>query len=132
MTIRDVFFEPHLTFPRMPVDGRLMTPTTFVLMLQLTVGLISFAIWIALQMVQLPYYTLALRALRRIQGSQLPLWSLAIVIPVLWLSDSVGIGIRFPNRRDPSLGSDAIGRREQGIQRHLSGHLLLLLCPVFN
>jgi hypothetical protein len=92
MTIRDVLFEPHLTFPRMPVDGRLMPPTTFVLMLQLTVGLISFVIWIALQMVQLPYYTQALERSEEFRNLNFPLWSLTILIPgafilgiALWL-----------------------------------------------
>src|SRR5260370_8120151 len=47
MTIRDVLFEPHLPFPRIPVDGRFMPPTTFLLFLHFPVSLISSILWLA-------------------------------------------------------------------------------------
>jgi hypothetical protein len=96
MTIRDVLFEPHLTFPRMPVNGRLISPTTFVLLLQFTVGLVSYAIWIALQMVQLPYYSQIFSRTEEFRNFNLPIWILFILIPgvfILWVA--IWLGFNF-------------------------------------
>jgi hypothetical protein len=93
MTIRDVLFEPHLTFPRMPVDGRLMRPTTFFLMVQCTAVLISYAIWIAIAMVQLPYYSQLLSRSGELRNLNLPIGILFVLIPaafVLWIAFWLG------------------------------------------
>ena len=92
-TIRDVLFEPHLTFPRMPVDGKLISPTTFVLLLQFTVGLVSYAIGIALELVQLPYYEQAFSRSEEFRNLNLPVWLFFILIPglfILWVAILLG------------------------------------------
>jgi hypothetical protein len=96
MTIRDVLFEPHLTFPRMPVDGRLIPPTTFLLLLQFTVGLVSYAIWLSLQAVQLPYYTQMLSKTEELRNFNLPMWILFILVPgVFILGVAIWVGFNF-------------------------------------
>jgi hypothetical protein len=95
-TIRDVLFEPHLTFPRMPVDGRLIPPTTFVLLLQFTVGLVSYAIGIALELAQLPYYEQAFSRSEEFRNLNLPVWLFFILIPglfILWVA--IWLGFNF-------------------------------------
>jgi len=96
MTIRDVLFEPHLTFPRMPVDGRLIPPTTFLLLLQFTVGLVSYAIGIALELVQLPYYSQAFSRSEELKNLNFPVWIFFILIPgafILWVA--IWLGFNF-------------------------------------
>src|SRR6201998_2748913 len=93
MTIRDVLFEPHLTFPRMPLDGRLIPPTTFVLLLQFTVGLVSYAIGIALELVQLPYYEQVFSRSEELRNFHLPVWVFFVLIPgafILWVAILLG------------------------------------------
>ena len=82
MTIRDVLFEPHLTFPRMPVDGRLGPPTLFLVMLQLTVGLISFALGM---IVEIPYYSQSFSRYEELRNISFPVWMLVILIPIGYL-----------------------------------------------
>ena len=96
MTIRDVLFEPHLTFPRMPIDGRLMPPTIFLLLLQCTVGLVSYAIGIALELAQLPYYSQAFSRSEELRNLNFPVWIFFILIPVafvLWVA--IWLGFNF-------------------------------------
>jgi len=93
MTIRDVLFEPHLTFPRMPVDGRLAPPTTFLLMLQLTVGLISFALGM---IVEVPYYSQTWSRSEELRNINFPIWMLVILIPIGYvLLVAVGLAFNF-------------------------------------
>ena len=89
MTIRDVLFEPHLTFPRMPVDGRLMKPTTFFAMAQLVVVLISSLISIPVLMVQLPYYSQTLSRSEELRNFNVPVWVLFILVPGVLILDAV-------------------------------------------
>jgi len=96
MTIRDVLFEPHLTFPRMPVDGRLLPPTMFLLLLQFTVGLVSYAIGISLELVQLPYYSQAFSRSEELRNLNFPIWIFFILIPgafILWVA--IWLGFNF-------------------------------------
>jgi len=96
MTIRDVLFEPHLTFPRMPVDGRLLPPTMFLLLLQFTVGLVSYAIGISLELVQLPYYSQAFSRSEELRNLNFPVWIFFILIPgafILWVA--IWLGFNF-------------------------------------
>lgn len=96
MTIRDVLFEPHLTFPRMPVDGRLIPPTTFLLLLQFTVGLVSYGIWIALELVQLPYVSKAFSGSEELRNFNFPVWALFILIPGAFiLYVAIWLGFNF-------------------------------------
>jgi hypothetical protein len=96
MTIRDVLLEPHLTFPRMPVDGRLMKPTTFFLLVQFTAVLLSYAIWIAILVAQLPYYTQLLSSSEELRNINLPMGILLVLIPgVFLLRVAIWLGFTF-------------------------------------
>ena len=93
MTIRDVLFEPHLTFPRMPVDGRLMRPTTFVLMMQLTVGLICTIMSV---MLQLPSLTQTFSRTEEFRNLSLPIGLMIVLIPLGYiLSVAIALGFNF-------------------------------------
>jgi hypothetical protein len=91
MTIRDVLFEPHHTFPRMPVDGRLGPPTMFVLMLQLTAGLISTIVSV---MLEFPSLTQTWARSEELRNITLPVWLIVIAFPFVYVL-SVGISLGF-------------------------------------
>jgi hypothetical protein len=91
MTIRDVLFEPHHTFPRMPVDGRLGPPTMFVVMLLLTVGLIST---IVSAMLEFPSLSQTWARSEELRNITFPIWSIVIAFPFVYVL-SVGISLGF-------------------------------------
>jgi hypothetical protein len=93
MTIRDVLFEPHLTFPRMPVDGRLGPPTTFLLMLQLTAGLLATAISTVFVLIAYGQNWSQSEELRNVN---FPSWIFFVLIPIGYaLGIAIGIGFNF-------------------------------------
>jgi len=93
MTIRDVLFEPHQTFPRMPVDGRLRRPVTFLIMLQLTAGLIST---ITSALVEFPSLAQNWSHSEELRNINLPIWGIVIAFPFFYiLSVAISLGFSF-------------------------------------
>jgi hypothetical protein len=64
--------------------------------LQFTVGLVSYAIWLALQAVQLPYYSQVFSRTEELRNFNLPMWILFILIPGAFvLGVAIWLGFNF-------------------------------------